>query len=412
MALPNLSIPSISISLADDPPIHLHSPLDVQPSSPSSQEDEYRSSFLSPPPVFSPRFHRQPSPLRPTETSSTEKGLDPARFEALLASTKEKNAGTKKVPNLRKELAMKAHKSKQSEHLSPFFLSCANLFLVERRALFLSKVNAPPSPTATALPKTPPESPAILHYTLPSPGLDSPLALFESLHQTDPTRAGPAQLPSVKPWVEQVQYRQLKGASVRPPSLEQITAHLSSHGHSATATATATATARDEYHRPRIPLPTFLRSPPRIKAARNVSRHHVGFGKGADGEQKLEAEIISPMESAGELFIPLPKTHTVPSLSGPGLLVTTTMMPGTSNSSSNALTEVNLSTLNSRTITGRDMMSKLRRRVSGLPSADGVGGCSVDEDERRARRVSAPAELPKRERDGFAHLVLALPGAF
>ena len=36
----------------------------------------------------------------------------------------------------------------------------------------------------------------------------------------------------------------------------------------------------------------------------------------------------------------------------------------------------------------------------------------MDEDERRARRVSAPAELPKRERDGFAHLVLALPGAF
>jgi hypothetical protein len=115
MALTNLSIPSISISLADDPPIHLPSPLDAQPPTPPSQEDEYRSSFLSPPPVFSPRFHRQPSPLRPTDTLSAGKGLDPAHFEALLASSRERSAGAKKEANLRKELAMKAHKSKQSE---------------------------------------------------------------------------------------------------------------------------------------------------------------------------------------------------------------------------------------------------------------------------------------------------------
>ena len=401
MALPNLSIPSISISLADDPPLHLHSPLDPQSPTPPSQEDEYRSSFLSPPPVFSPRFHRQPSPLRPAETSSTGKGLDAARFEALLASTRDRSASTKKDSNLRKELAMKSHKSKQSEPLSPPFLCCANSFIVERRALFLSKVNAPPSPTATVLPKTPPESPAILHYTLPSPGLDSPLALFESLQQT----VGPVQFPSVKPWVEQVHYRQLNGTNVRPPSLEQITAHLSSHGHSATATI-----VKDEYHRPPIRLPTFLRSPPRMKTA--VSQHHVGPGEGTDGEQSPEAEITPPIPGPGELFEHLPKTHAVPSLSGPGLLVTTTTISGSSNPSSIALTEVNLSALNSRALTGRDMMSKLRRRVTGLPSADGVGGCGVDEDERRARRISAPAELPKRERNGFAHLVLALPGAF
>ncbi|KAF8481306.1 hypothetical protein DFH94DRAFT_739328 [Russula ochroleuca] len=353
MALPNLSIPSISISLAEDPPIHS---FDSQPPS-TSQEDNYRSSFLSPPPIVSPRFPRQSSPLRPPNALS--KGLDPDRFEALLASTRERNACPKKEPNLRKELAMKAHKSKQ----------------MERRALFLSKVNAPPSPTATALPKTPPDSPAILHYTLPSPGLDSPLALFESL-QTDST--GP--VPSVEPWVEQVQYRQLNSASVRPPSLEQITAHLSSHGHS--------ASAKDEYHRPPIPLPTFLHSHPRIKTARSVSQYHVVSG-------------------AGELFTSLPETHPI---SGPALLVTTTKIEGTSNLSQAALTEVNLSALNSRALTGRDMMSKLRRRLSGLPSADDVG--VADEDERRARRISAPAELPKRERDGFAHVVLALPGAF
>jgi hypothetical protein len=270
---------------------------------------------------------------------------------------------------------------------------------VERRALFLSKVNAPPSPTATALPKTPPDSPAILHYTLPSPGLDSPLALFESLQHTESTE--PVQYPSVEPWVEQVHYRQLKGASVRPPSLEQITAHLSSHGHS--------ASTKDEYHRPPIPLPTFLRSHPRVKTARTVSQYHVVSSARTDDKQEFEAKIAPPIPGAGELFTPSPNTHAV---SGPALLVTTTKIEGTSNLTQAALTEVNLSALNSRALTGRDMMSKLRRRLSGLPSADGVGGCIADEDERRARRISAPAELPKRERDGFAHLVLALPGAF
>jgi hypothetical protein len=267
MALSDLSIPSISISFAlpDDPPVEPFSPFDLQPPSPPTQEDGYRPSLLSPPPVVSPRFCRQPSPLRPPDTLPVAKGLDRGRFEALLASTRERNANAKKEPDLRKELAMKAHKSKQSTLLFFFFFSgfdpCIESLLVERRALFLSKVHAPPSPTATGLPTTPPESPAIFHYSLPSPGLDSPLTVFESLQQTDPS--GPVQHPSVQPWVEQVQYRQPKSASARLPSLEQITAHLSSHGHP--------ATARDEYHRPPIPLPTFLRSPSRTKPARSTS---------------------------------------------------------------------------------------------------------------------------------------------
>jgi hypothetical protein len=145
-----------------------------------------------------------------------------------------------------------------------------------------------------------------------------------------------------------------------------------------------------------------------MKAARSVSQHYVVSAERTDGGQKLEVEITPPIPGAGELFIPLPKTHAVPTLPLPGLLVTTTTIQG----SQTALTEVNLSARNSRSLTGRDMMSKLKRRLSGLPSADDMGGCSADEDERRARRISAPAELPKRERDGFAHLILARPGAF
>jgi hypothetical protein len=116
MALSGLSIPSISISLApaDDPPVEPYSPFDVNPSFPATHEDSYRPSLLSPPPVVSPRFPRQPSPLRPADTLPAGKGLDRGRFEALLASTRERNAGARKEPDLRKELAMKAHKSKQS----------------------------------------------------------------------------------------------------------------------------------------------------------------------------------------------------------------------------------------------------------------------------------------------------------
>jgi hypothetical protein len=88
------------------------------------------------------------------------------------------------------------------------------------------------------------------------------------------------------------------------------------------------------------------------------------------------------------------------------------MISRPSSSSLTELTEVNLRALNSRTLTGRDMMSKLKRRTSGIPSTNDLGGRAADDDERRVRRISAPAELPRRERDGFVHPILALPGAF
>src|SRR6202044_2363180 len=81
---------------------------------------------------------------------------------------------------------------------------------VERRALFLSKLQAPPSPSAVSLPKTPPDSPAIFHYTLPSPGLNSPLALFDALSHNTLANIG---LQSVEPWVEQVDFRLLEDES-------------------------------------------------------------------------------------------------------------------------------------------------------------------------------------------------------
>jgi hypothetical protein len=364
MALTNLSVPSISISfaIADEPRPEPFSPFDVQTTSPAGHDDGY---LLSPPPLVSPRFHRQSSPLRPARALPGGNGLDRSSFEALLASMRERNANAKKEPDLRKELALKAHKCKQ----------------MESRALFLSKVNAPPSPTATGLPKTPPESPSIFHYSLPSPGLVSPLALFESLQQTEIT--GSLQFPSVQPWVEQVEYRRLKGASSRLPSLEQISAHLSTQ-----------AASKEE--RPRIPLPTFLRASSRMRSTPEP------LDLLSDNIAKAEITILE------EIHAPVPKTVDFP-LSE--LEVITRLVPRSSGSSSTVLTEHNLTALNSRTLTGRDMMSKLKRRTAGQ-SADGLNGHIVDEDERRLRRISAPAELPKRERTGFEHPILSHPGAF
>jgi len=263
--------------------------------------------------------------------------------------------------------------------------------VVERRALFLSKVSTPPSPTATGVPKTPPESPSIFHYSLPSPGLVSPLALFESLQQNETT--GSIAFSSVQPWVEQVEYR-LKGANSRAPSLEQITTHLSglsSQGHS--------AASKEQHQRPPIPLHTFLRASSRMRSTPEP----------LDVPSDDMTEALSFPE---EIHAPVPKTAGFPNSSrDPELEVITRLVPRSSSSSLIKLTEHNLTALNSRTLTGRDMMSKLKRRTAGQ-SAVGPNGPVVDEDERRLRRISAPAELPMRERDGFAHAVLALPGAF
>ena len=160
--------------------------------------------------------------------------------------------------------------------------------VVERRALFLSKVNAPPSPTATGLPKTPPESPSIFHYSLPSPGLVSPLALFESLQQDETT--GSPQFPSVQPWVEQVEYRRLMVANSRIPSLEQITAHLSTQGHP--------AASKEE--RPPIPLPTFLRPSSRMRSTPELL--------GVLSNDMAEAEITF----LEQIHVPVSKTADFP----------------------------------------------------------------------------------------------------
>ncbi|KAF9036421.1 hypothetical protein BDZ89DRAFT_460549 [Hymenopellis radicata] len=380
-----IPVPQISISPAP-PQESLDEPFSPFPWATPDADDSFRPKHLTPPPATA-KFVRQLSPLRPADAPGKGKGLEPERFEALLKASRERNAmvGAKRT-DLRKEVALKAHKSKQ----------------VERRALFLSKFAAPPSPTATTLPKTPPESPAIFHYTLPSPGLVSPLALFDSLN-SDKSGSGPLSYPR-EPWVEQVDFRMPsppKNSDIPParattvhepkppkslPSLDQISARLQSQGH---------------------PTIQFLDSAPRsnrLPAFLTQAHAPVANERPTLSVGRLQLPINSkraslPVQSSA----PLPKS---PNLSvGPVIQVTTIRVPRTRRMSSLDLSESNLMALNSREKTAKDMLSTLRRRIP-IEEEPPV-------DDRKWRRHSAPADLsPGKPRSGFEHPVLLLPGGF
>ena len=257
-------------------------------------------------------------------------------------------------------------------------------FPVERRALFLSKVQAPPSPTAALIPKTPPDSPAIFHYTLPSPGLVSPLALFESLHDSqDGVRHS---------WVEQVDFKQAKPvyqkAKVYPglPTLDQISARLIPH-----------SAQEDSAEFPALSPRNGLKPRP-----------SVGVGR---LRMPLRTQPTMPLELQPKPRAALPPKSPLLHLS-PDLHITTLVVPRTHSPTSLQLTEINLDALNSRDQRVHNMLSTLRRRTS--PSEHNFNPRSDEcQSQHKWRRRSAPADLmPLHARIGFEHPVLALPGGF
>lgn len=273
--------------------------------------------------------------------------------------------------------------------------------LVERRALFLSKVQAPPSPSAINMPKTPPESPAIFHYSFPSPGLESPLAVFEAMVTEDPTR------PPRQSWVEQVDFhmpnkkvvmplRSAPARNAKVPSLAQITAHYIPAGTAADSIQPANAGR----------LPAFL-------AARDTTVKRRSLPADV-GRLHFPVRSNSPPaaeESAKPIHAPVPLPPSSPR--SPKLQITTQVVPRTSSISPIKLTESNLRAFEAtRVSTAQVMMSRLRHRT--LPP--GARSLSVDlrkeEEEKKMRRRSAPPELPLRERRGFTKPPLNLPGAF
>jgi hypothetical protein len=255
---------------------------------------------------------------------------------------------------------------------------------VERRSRFLLKIAEPPSPSAAYEPKTPPDSPAIFNYSLPSPGLVSPLEMYEKLEEECVTS---------KPWTEQVDFRlprsaaQLKPSCPTPtfkggrglPSLDEISARLTFK-----KPAGAHHTTR---------LPSFLQ---RKQSAASVPEAQETPTPITVGRLRMPgSRSRGPSPPPERRFYQAP-----PSPVTPRLQVTTTVVPRMHRSSMTNLTESNL-----EAFSRSQAYKHVRRSSLALPSTLSV-------EDRAIRRRSAPAESPIRPRSQFRHPVLDLPGGF
>lgn len=331
--------------------------------------------MLSPPPTIPMSMPKHLSPLSPEDAPVKGQGLERERFEKLLQSSRERSAalGHKRAPDLRKELAVKTYKSKQ----------------MERRARFLLKVSEPPCPASAYEPKTPPDSPAIFNYSLPSPGLVSPLEMYEYLEDECVTS---------HPWTEQVDFR-LPATAVEPkhsrppftfksgkvlPSLDEISARLSFKKLSGA-------------HQTTTRLPTFLQK--RLRAAAEPdppATAPITIGRLRMPRSRTRG-VSPPPEQQAYVVPPSPVT--------PRLQVTTTVIPRMPRPTSTDLTESNL-----------EAFSRFQHfrsaRTASLASPMPIPASTAYIEDRVIRRRSAPAELPVRARSQFKHPVLDLPGGF
>jgi len=264
----------------------------------------------------------------------------------------------------------------------------------DRRALFLSTLQAPPSPTAMATPKTPPEPPGIFPYSLPSPGLESPLTLFDSWsgnHADDVPHT----------WVERVDFDErskskplLNGSSTKParglPSLDQISARFSRPANldDVKMTCDALTTA-------------------------NSPRPSVGIGR---LRMPLRTQVILQSDNQRNKYTPSKPPPPPLSLEP---CVQTFVIPRFPSSAPAQLMESNLDSLNSRDQRASNMLFTLRkRRLSSELNSTAGQEIAIDSEEGETSsklrwRRSAPADMtPLRARFGFEHPVLASPGGF
>jgi hypothetical protein len=236
-------------------------------------------------------------------------------------------------------------------------------------------------------------------------------------------------LHSVEPWVEEVDFRLLDDTKSRSlskspisafkeehfmhaksmPSLDQISAHLSSLGHVSSPPLPKRSSMR---------LPAFLLP------------HSTSLSRASAPADAASTERTKPRPSlpigAGSLQIPdrqppIPPPQLLTATSAgcpiatlryncgtvmPTVQVTVTSPPRSAMSPTE-LSEKNV--LMSRARTAQDMLSTLRRRVH--PSEQGLIVHDQGE-ERKGRRRSSPAEMQPTERSGFRHPVLSMPGGF
>ncbi|KAF8528131.1 hypothetical protein BU17DRAFT_38540 [Hysterangium stoloniferum] len=427
LQVPSSPVPSISISFAPNqiPPVEPKSPFVVSlPAEPESPRPQH----LLPPPTLSPnqllhteRYSRL-SPLSPA-SSSGGKGMERARFEAMLKASKERSAmtGSKKAVDLRKELAVKAQMTKQ----------------MERRARFLCKLAEPPSPSAADVPVTPPESPAIFHFSLPSPGLESPIEIFEDVNSHP-------ELYETSLRIEQVDFRlprqkEAAAAAARRsratllrkpasplPSLDQISQRMNKNP---VTISTTRAPSCDQESAPSNRLPSFLRarspSPPASQERTDIVPQRkeqiprrslrVLPDLVLHGATKPIINVVlkspSPVDAKENIFPISPPSPKSPR--GAKLQITTTICPPISSKSSpTEFTKENIMQLASSE-PHKTCPSVLQPVNQGgvKPQDDISSPESVTSEEKLRRRTSAPAEIPGIPR-GERHPVLNKPGGF
>ena len=262
--------------------------------------------------------------------------------------------------------------------------------LADRRALFLSKLQAPPSPEAMTIPKkAPPESPEIFPYSLSSPGLESSLTLFDSWSGNHPD-----DVPHT--WVKSDDFDErskstplLNHSSTKParglPSLDQISARFSRPTKLDDVKMTCDALTIE-----------------------NLPRPSVGIGR---LRMPLRTQVILQSDNQPTKYTPS-KPLPPPLSSEP--CTQTFVIPRSLSSAPAQLTGSNLNSLNSRDQKASNMLFTLRKRKLSLEFNSTAGQeIAIEGDAKLRWRRSAPADMtPLRARFGFEHPVLASPGGF
>ena len=218
-------------------------------------------------------------------------------------------------------------------------------------------------------PKTPPESPSVFHYTLPSPGLVSPLALFETLHDK-------GSVPHT--WVEHVDFRKVVDDQVPAPTITIV------DFDDAESEPTLITPSPLPSSKPRS-LPSLDQISARLiprsgnDIAPSSTRNAGEGGYIGVGRLRMPVRALQPKAMPPALHSPVPRTPTK------------TTSPST------------------RDQTAHAMLSTLKRRTS--PTIDRTNQDPF-EDTFKLRRRSAPANIISRPRIGFEHPVLAHPAGF
>ena len=270
-----------------------------------------------------------------------------------------------------------------------FQLTDLSYLLADRRALFLSKLQAPPSPAAMTIPKkAPPESPEIFPYSLSSPGLESSLTLFDSWsgnHADDVPHT----------WMEPDFDERSKSTPLLNrsstkspcglPSLDQISARFSR------------PTKLDDDKMTCDALTT-----------ENSPRPSVGIGR---LRMPLRTQVVLQSDNQPTKYTPSKPLPPPLSLEP---CTQTSVIPRSSLSAPAQLTESNLNSLNSRDQKASNMLFTLRKRKLSSEFKSTAGQeIAIEGDAKLRWRRSAPADMtPLRARFGFEHPILASPGGF